>query len=86
MLEGSGYVDLRVSRLMLLQGTFDLTVAVYDFTRQHPIDHRHRLVRFDVVGGEPREGVGVVSLGGEWQYSLSRLAAGAPSPSPRAEP
>jgi ABC-type polysaccharide/polyol phosphate transport system ATPase subunit len=85
VLEGTGYVDLRVSRLMLLQGTFDLTVAVYDFTRQHPIDHRHRLLRFDVVAGEPREGVGVVSLGGEWRYSPSGLATGVPSPLPRAE-
>jgi ABC-2 type transport system ATP-binding protein len=85
VLEGSGHVDFRVSRLMLLQGTFDLTVAVYDFTCQHPIDHRHRLLRFDVVAGEPREGVGVVSLGGEWQYSRADLATEAPSPSPRAE-
>jgi hypothetical protein len=48
---------------------------VYDFTCQHPIDHRHRLLRFDVLPGTPREGVGVVSLGGAWQYSETDVAA-----------
>jgi ABC-2 type transport system ATP-binding protein len=68
-LEGEGHVDFRVDRLALLPGTYELTVAVYDYTCQHPFDHRHRLVRFDVVPGTPREGVGVVTLGGSWRYS-----------------
>ncbi|MGZ4608972.1 MAG: ABC transporter ATP-binding protein, partial [Actinomycetes bacterium] len=69
LLEGRGYVDFRVPKLMLLPGTYELSAALYDYTCQHPIDHRHRLLRFDVVAGTPREGIGVVSLGGEWTYS-----------------
>ncbi len=74
-LEGVGHVDFRVDRLALLPGTYELTAAVYDYTCQHPFDHRHRLVRFDVVPGVPREGVGVVSLGGAWRYSESDVSA-----------
>ena len=75
LIVGTGYVDFRVDQLTLLPGTYELTVAVYDYTCQHPIDHRHRLARFDVVAGIPREGVGVVSLGGAWRYSQPSVAA-----------
>ena len=74
-LQGRGHVDFRVDGLALLPGTYELTAAVYDYTCQHPFDHRHRLVRFDVVPGTPREGVGVVSLGGTWRYSESDVTA-----------
>jgi ABC-type polysaccharide/polyol phosphate transport system ATPase subunit len=65
-IDGSGSVDLHVPRLLLLPGTYDLSAAVYDFTRQHPFDHRHRAYRFDVEPGDPREEHGVTSLGGTW--------------------
>lgn len=68
-LDGPGYVDFDVPRLALLPGTFDLTAVVYDFTCQHPIDHRNRVLRFDVLPGAPREGNGIVTLNGEWTYS-----------------
>jgi ABC-type polysaccharide/polyol phosphate transport system ATPase subunit len=74
-LDGEGHVDFRVDQLALLPGTYELTAAVYDYTCQHPFDHRHRLLRFDVVPGTPREGVGVISLGGAWRYSESDVAA-----------
>jgi ABC-type polysaccharide/polyol phosphate transport system ATPase subunit len=66
-LTGSGVVDFVVDRLLLLPGAYELTAALYDWTRQHPFDHRHRFLRFDVEPGEPREGHGFVSLGGRWQ-------------------
>jgi ABC-type polysaccharide/polyol phosphate transport system ATPase subunit len=66
-IDGSGVVDLRVPRLLLLPGTYDLSAAVYDFTRQHPYDHRHRAYRFDVEPGVPREEHGLTSLGGTWK-------------------
>ena len=65
-IDGTGVVDLHVPRLLLLPGTYDLSAAVYDFTRQHPYDHRHRAVRFDVEPGAPREEHGLTSLGGTW--------------------
>ena len=65
-IDGTGVVDLHVPRLLLLPGTYDLSAAIYDFTRQHPYDHRHRAYRFDVEPGDPREEHGVTSLGGTW--------------------
>ena len=65
-IDGTGVVDLHVPRLLLLPGTYDLSAAVYDWTRQHPYDHRHRAVRFDVEPGRPREEHGLTSLGGTW--------------------
>ncbi len=66
-LEGRGYVDLYVERVLLLPGTYDLTAVIYDYSCLHPYDHRHRAFRFDVDPGEPQERYGFVSLGGRWQ-------------------
>lgn len=66
-IDGTGTVELRVPRLLLLPGTYDLSAAIYDYTRQHPYDHRHRALRFDVEPGEPREEHGFTSLGGSWK-------------------
>ena len=66
-IDAPGTVDLLVPRLLLLPGTYDLSGAVYDFSRQHPYDHRHRVYRFDVEPGHPREEHGFVSLGGSWR-------------------
>lgn len=52
-IDGTGVVDLHVPRLLLLPGTYDLSAAIYDYTRQHPYDHRHRAYRFDVEPGTP---------------------------------
>jgi len=66
-IEGHGHVDLTVDRLLLLPGTYDLTVAFTDYSALHPYDYRHRALRFDVESGEPKESYGgVVSLGGRW--------------------
>lgn len=65
-IDGSGTVELRVPRLLLLPGAYELSGAVYDWTRTHPYDHRHRLLRVEVEPGDPREGHGFVSLGGTW--------------------
>ncbi len=73
-IEGSGHVDLVVDRLLLLPGTYDLSVAAYDWTLQHAYDHRHRFQRFDVERGEPAEEHGLVSLGGRWDASAARTS------------
>lgn len=68
VIEGPGYVDLFVERLMLLPGTYELTTAITDYSALHPFDYRHRAFRFDVELGTPRESFGgVTSLGGRWQ-------------------
>ena len=71
-LEGRGHVDLHIERLMLVPGTYEATVAIHDYAEVHPYDFRHRLFRFDVETGEPRESYGLVSLGGRWEMSEFR--------------
>jgi ABC-type polysaccharide/polyol phosphate transport system ATPase subunit len=70
-IDGTGTVDLRVPRLLLLPGVYDLSGAVYDYSRTHPYDHRHRVARFDVEPGDPREEHGFTSLGGHWDAHWS---------------
>ena len=48
-LSGDGHVDLRVPRLMLTPGTYELTVAAYDHSLVHAFDHREKVLRFDVT-------------------------------------
>jgi hypothetical protein len=76
-IDGTGVVELRIDRLLLLPGTYDLSGSVYDFTCQHPYDHRHRALRFDVELGDPREEHGFLSLGGSWSADWSAGPAGA---------
>jgi ABC-type polysaccharide/polyol phosphate transport system ATPase subunit len=66
-LEGRGYVDLRIPRLMLLSGTYDVTASVYSVDGLHPYDHVQKILRFDVERGDPGEEHGIVSLGGAWE-------------------
>jgi ABC-2 type transport system ATP-binding protein len=76
-IDGPGHVDITIDRLMLLPGTYDLTVAFTDYSALHPFDYRHRVVRFDVEPGEPRESFGgVVSLGGRWSLHVPDAVAG----------
>jgi len=65
-IDGSGQVDLRIDRLLLVPGTYDLSASLYDYACVHAYDFRHRDFRFEVDHGEPREEFGVVSLGGKW--------------------
>lgn len=66
-IDGTGYVDHHVERLLLLPGTYDLSGTIYNYTLSHPYDHRNRAFRFDVEPGDPFSEFGVVSLGGEWR-------------------
>lgn len=65
-IEGYGCVDLRIERLMLLPGTYDISASLYDHLCLHCFDFRHNALRFDVNVGRPREEYGVVSLDGSW--------------------
>ncbi len=67
--EGEGYVDMTVDRLLLLPGTYDVTPAVADYQIMHIYDSRMRAFRFEVLPGTPREidAAAVVSLDGSWE-------------------
>jgi hypothetical protein len=47
--KGSGKVQFTLERLPLLEGTFDLTVAISDRTEVNAYDHRENLLRFNVL-------------------------------------
>ncbi len=71
VVQGEGYLDLTIPRLLLTPGTYELTVAVYDQSLLHAYDHREKLVRFDIIPGEPRDQFGVVSFGGTWTLNAA---------------
>jgi ABC-type microcin C transport system duplicated ATPase subunit YejF len=62
-----GWVDLRVDRLLLLPGTYDVSASLFDITGAQIYDMRHREHRFDVEFGDPHEEYGFTSLGGTWE-------------------
>jgi ABC-type polysaccharide/polyol phosphate transport system ATPase subunit len=65
-----GHVDLRIDRLLLLPGTYDVSCSIHNSAGTHLWDMRHKVHRFDVEFGEPHEEYGVVSLGGVWEGDL----------------
>lgn len=85
-IHGRGFVDLDIDHLMLLPGTYDITVSVHDHSIAHPYDVRQKVLRFDVDPGLPHETAGgVMSLGGHWSAGLggpSRRSRGATAAPP----
>jgi ABC-type polysaccharide/polyol phosphate transport system ATPase subunit len=72
-IDGTGHVDLHVPRILLLPGTYDISVALTDTEIVHTFDFRQRAMRFDVGPGTPHETFGgVTSLGGEWRWHPDR--------------
>lgn len=71
-LDGDGVLDLHFEHISLLPGTYDVTVSLVDYSCLHPYDFRHKVLRFDVDPGTPRETYGVVTLGGQWEFEFDR--------------
>ena len=69
-LRGTGTIDLRLDRLRLQPGTFDLNTSVVDETLGHSYDQWVRAVRFDVLQGHPRESGGLVVMDSTWSNLL----------------
>lgn len=65
-LEGAGHVDVAFESVPLLHGTYDLSVALMDYSLLHPYDVRAGLLRVDVERGTLNDEGGVVALGGRW--------------------
>jgi ABC-type polysaccharide/polyol phosphate transport system ATPase subunit len=67
-IDGTGFLDFRIDRLMLVPGTYDLSTSVMTYSLLHTFDNRHRAFRFDVEAGTPRaDEDGMVALGGTWE-------------------
>ena len=66
-LHGSGQVDINFDPVVLLPGSYDLTVSLHDYHCMHPYDVRQNVLRFDVDRGPLIENTGVVSLSPKWR-------------------
>ncbi len=67
-IEGAGHVDFAMSSLPLVQGSYDVTVAIVDDSNLHTFDYRTKALRFDVGSGRPREAEGVFAIDGRWSF------------------
>lgn len=72
-ISGSGTIDLVIPHLPLLEGTFDLTVALADNTEIHAFDHWEKRIRFDVQQAGTFD-EGVMAVESRWnRWTPTRL-------------
>lgn len=65
LLFGEGFVDLDIDTLRLLEGTYDLTIALSDIAEMNAYDHWEKRVRFDVRQINTFD-EGTIALTGTW--------------------
>ena len=73
LIDGPASVDIAIDSLPLLEGVYDLTVALTDHTEVHPYDHWERRVRFEVRQFKSYD-TGLVSIPAEWTITGARGA------------
>ena len=71
LLDGPASVEVAISSLPLLEGVYDLTVAVTDHTEMHPYDHWEKRVRFEVRQYKAYD-LGTVHFPSEWSITGTR--------------
>ena len=71
LLDGPASVEVDISSLPLLEGVYDLTVAVTDHTEMHPYDHWEKRVRFEVRQYKAYD-LGTVHFPSEWSITGTR--------------
>lgn len=69
-IHGAGSISYNVPALALLEGTYDLSVAIVNSNDTETYDHHDRLYRFRVFPGPTLERYGLVSLGGTWRSEI----------------
>jgi ABC-type polysaccharide/polyol phosphate transport system ATPase subunit len=70
--EGSGWVDYRLDRLVLLPGKYLVSVSVYDEHILHAFDYRDRAFVLQVQPGQSPERYGMIELAGHWHVAPAR--------------
>lgn len=66
MLSGSGYVDHHFDALPLNPGSYNLTVAITDWSLSHRFDYWDQAFELHVRPGSASEYHGLADLGGDW--------------------
>ncbi|MSX15891.1 MAG: hypothetical protein F2805_06185, partial [Actinobacteria bacterium] len=71
LVEGPASVEVAIPSLPLLEGVYDLTVAVTDHTEMSPYDHWEKRVRFEVRQYKAYD-LGTIHIPAEWSISGTR--------------
>lgn len=71
-IEGTGYVDYHIDELPLLEGDYELTVAIYDRTMSHPFDHHDRKWPLRVYTTSITERYGAVYIPARWSWQQTQ--------------
>ena len=71
LITGQGTVTVTFPAVPLLAGTFDVSVAVHDFSLAHCYDSRQHVAQFDVLRGHPVEEEGLITLSPAWRLSTT---------------
>jgi len=66
--DGPGTIDVRIDRLTLLEGNYELSAACYDDALSHAYDHHHRRFPMRVRAGDIRERFGLLALDADWTH------------------
>ncbi|HET9691420.1 MAG TPA: ABC transporter ATP-binding protein [Acidimicrobiales bacterium] len=67
-IDGRGHLDVTFDDFVLLPGTYDVDVAIWDEPMLKVYDYRPELLRVDVAPGPITETTGLVSLRGRWSF------------------
>lgn len=76
-IDGPGYVDVRVPRLNLEAGAFDVHASINDYTWTHRYDRWRFCLRFDVLSRPEHEPSGIVDLRATWSLPIVGEVRGA---------
>jgi lipopolysaccharide transport system ATP-binding protein len=68
LIAGTGYVDLVIAELPLLDGRYLISASIYDEAILHPYDYHDRMYELVVRSDELRERYGVLSLRAHWGW------------------
>ena len=71
-IEGKGYVDYTIDNLPLLEGDYELTVAIYDYTMSHAYDHHDRKYQLKVYAASITEKYGTIYIPSHWNWQASQ--------------
>jgi len=69
LVNGPAHVELSIDSLPLLEGTYELTLAVTDWTEMHPYDHWEKKVRFEVRQYRSND-IALVDIPSRWTVVL----------------
>ncbi|MFM8531033.1 MAG: ABC transporter ATP-binding protein [Ilumatobacteraceae bacterium] len=71
LVDGAARVVMTMPHFPILEGTYELTIAVTDYTEMHPYDHWEKRIRFDVRQYTSTD-VGLVHIPVQWEITGAR--------------